>query len=267
MTTSSTGAFPVIGVVGGMGPYAGLDLFERLLDHTVATRDQEHLPILVASFPHRIPDRSAFLNGAVSVNPADPMLDVLARLDRAGATVAGVPCVTAHAPQIFGPLREALRRSSLSIRLLSIVDETIRTIRETYPDVRRVAALSTTATFERRLLLDPLAAAGFTVVEQDHDVQAACVQQAIFDPETGIKAVSNPVAPATRSLLLDAVGHVEERGAQAVVLGCTELPLAIPETRIGDMIFVNPTTALARGLIRETYPERLKPVQAAVAVP
>jgi aspartate racemase len=242
-----------------MGPYAGLDLFEKVLDHTEARTDQDHLPTLVASFPHRIPNRSAFLNGEVDLNPAEPILDLLGRLEEAGAAVAGIPCVTAHAPQIIDVVRSRLHTEGRRIRLLHIAEETVRFIRETYPAIRAVAALSTTATFRRRILLDPIEAAGFEVVEQDMEVQTTLVEPAIFDPEFGIKAYSKPVTEAARDLVLRAVARLEEQGARAVVLGCTELPLAVPETHLGDTVFIDPTTVLARALIRECAPARLRP--------
>jgi len=44
------------------------------------------------------------------------------------------------------------------------------------------------------------------------------------------------------------------------VLGCTELPLAVPEPEVDGIPIIDPSLALARALIRETYPEQLKPL-------
>ena len=52
---------------------------------------------------------------------------------------------------------------------------------------------------------------------------------------------------------------LQQQGAEAVVLGCTEIPLAITERRIDDAVIIDPTLVLARALIRKANPAKLKP--------
>ena len=52
----------MIGIVGGVGPYAGLDLLRKLLDNTLANSDQEHLDTVLLSLPSGIMDRTG-VNG------------------------------------------------------------------------------------------------------------------------------------------------------------------------------------------------------------
>ena len=59
----------MIGVIGGMGPYAGIDLIKKILDMTKATSDQEHIPLSLISVPHLIEDRTAFLLRKSQTNP------------------------------------------------------------------------------------------------------------------------------------------------------------------------------------------------------
>ncbi len=249
---------PVIGVVGGMGPYAGLLLVRHVFDQTDAHKDQEHLPVALLSYPHRIPDRSAYLAGRESLNPAYPIADILEEMASLGVTVAGMPCNTAHVPRIFDVLVKEVQKRGLGIRLLHLVHETIRFIQEQYPHVRRVGVLSTAASYRERLYADPLREAGFDVLLPDETVQTEIVERAIFDPEYGIKARSNPISPIARQGLLSAVEHLRERGAEVIILGCTEIPLAITEEEIDGVYLVDPMKALARGLIRETYPQKLR---------
>ena len=74
-----------------------------------------------------------------------------------------------------------------------------------------------------------------------------------------------PPTERTRNQLLDGIRHLRERGADAVILGCTELPLAIPEPEFEGIPLIDSTDVLARALIRETYPEKLRPLAEAVA--
>ncbi|MFN3598038.1 MAG: aspartate/glutamate racemase family protein, partial [Rubricoccaceae bacterium] len=112
-----------IGVLGGLGPYAGLDLVRALFDETRAAADQEHLPVAMLSYPARIPDRSAWLDDpGRAPSPLPAMLEVLRRLDAAGCAVAGVPCNTAHAPALYGALEAALAAEGRRLRLVHIVE-------------------------------------------------------------------------------------------------------------------------------------------------
>lgn len=87
------------------------------------------------------------------------------------------------------------------------------------------------------------------------------VQRAISDPAFGIKAFSDPVTPRARQILLDAARRlVEVRHVDAVLLGCTEIPVAVTESVLYDTPVVDATSVLAQELIRASCPERLKQV-------
>jgi aspartate racemase len=88
--------------------------------------------------------------------------------------------------------------------------------------------------------------------------QAEDIHLSIYDPGYGIKARSNPVTKEARQIVVNAVRELGERGAAAVVLGCTELPMALPSDSLDGIPLIDPATILARALIRETYPEKLK---------
>ena len=249
---------PILGVVGGMGPYAGLALVKKVFDHTVAHTDQEHVPVLLFSFPNRIPDRSAYLSGKEKLNPAYPIADILESMERVGVTVAGIPCNTAHVPRIFDVLVSLVDERKIRLKLLHIVRETVRFIQEHFPGVKRVGVLSTLAAYRERLYAQALEEAGYEVVVPDETVQTNIVERAIFDPDYGIKAKSDPVSPIARQGLLSAIEHLREKGAELIVLGCTEIPLAIPEAEIDGVPLVDPMVALGRALLRESYPEKLR---------
>jgi aspartate racemase len=248
---------PLIGVVGGMGPYAGLDLVRKIFDQTKAGTDQEHLPVAMLSYAHRIQDRSAYLFGEAVENPALTIAEVVRQLDGLGATVAGIPCNSAHAPPIFDAVKAHLCASGHRIRLLHMIEEAAQVARSTGSGIRRIGALSTLATHRLGLYQHAIEAAGFEAVLPEEE-QARRVHQAIYDPTYGIKAHSNPVTDTARRLLIDALAHLRDAGAEAVMLGCTELPLAVSDAVLDGTLLIDPTRALARALIRETYPEKLR---------
>ena len=250
-----------IGVLGGLGPYAGLHLVRALFDETDAHADQEHLPVALLSFPGRIPDRSTWIadpDGAPSPLPA--MMSILRRLDAAGCAVAGIPCNTAHAPVLFDALRDGLAAEGRALRLLHIIDAVVEHTAEVAPGARTVGVLATDSSVANRLHERGLRAAGMRGVRPDAARQAR-VQASIFDPHWGLKAMSAPPHPLARETLLDATDALVAAGAEAVILGCTELPLAVPEPDRHGVPFVNSTRALARALIRATHPDQLRAVR------
>ena len=119
----AAGAPAMIGIVGGVGPLAGLDLQAKIVAQTAAGRDQEHLPVLSLSWPGPIPDRTEYLLGQVAENPAGALLAQLRLLAAAGASVAGIPCNTAHAPAIFDVVRAGLAAFDRPLRLLHMIDD------------------------------------------------------------------------------------------------------------------------------------------------
>lgn len=246
----------IIGVVGGVGPFAGLDLLGKILDQTVAARDQDHLPVVSVSWPGPIPDRTAFLLGETDLNPAYPILGQLRLLAEAGATVAGIPCNTAHAPVIFDVIRAGVAGFARPLRLLHMIAETAAYLTTSYRDVRVVGVLSTTGAWRVRIYPNTLEPFGLRVVTPDEALQAT-VHAAIYDPAYGIKALGHATDRA-RDDLMEAIATLRAAGAQVIILGCTELPLAFPERVHDGLPLVDPTLVLARALIAAVAPERLR---------
>ena len=246
-----------IGVLGGLGPYAGLDLVRSIFDETEAHADQAHLPVALLSYPGRIPDRATWIADETAPSPLPAMMEVLRRLDDAGCTVAGVPCNTAHARPIFDRLRDGLLADGRELRLVHIVDAIVERVRELAPGAGCVGVLATSSSVENRLHEVGLEAARMEAVVPDAAHQAR-VQESIYGRAWGLKAQSAPPDPRAREALLDAADHLIGRGAEAVVLGCTELPLAVPEPDRAGVPFVNSTRALARALIRASHPGKLR---------
>ena len=247
----------IIGVIGGMGPHAGVDVVRKIIDETIASRDQEHLPVALLSFSDRIPDRSAYLLDK-GENPAPAIIETVRALIRSGATALGIPCNTAHAEPIFRAVRDELAADNNSPRLLHIIEETIRFLHEEHPQFERIGVVSTYATFRMGLYEYPIEKAGLTAVLPDEDIQANLVHRSIFLPPHGIKAQSDPISPIAREALIFVIDHLRQKNADCVILACTELPLAVRERSIDGMPIIDPNRILARALIRETYPEKLR---------
>lgn len=247
----------IIGIISGMGPYAGLDLAAKIHRFTDARTDQEHCSVALLSYPGRLADRSAFLLDPGQSSPVPALTEIARQLEAAGAMVAGMPCNTAHGPAIFDAMKEGLRQSGHAIQLVHMIEEMARHIRRAWPQVERVGVLSSLAVYELGLYKDVLEAAGLDAVRPPRALQEGVVSPVIWDTAYGIKAQSDPVTPRAREDLLTAVRHLHGEGAEAVILGCTEFPLAIPEAAVDGLPMIDPTAVLARALIRAAHPEKL----------
>lgn len=248
-----------IGVIGGLGPYAGLDLVKKIFDHTVAVTDQDHLPVVLISFPGSVPDRSSYLADQSQPNPVLPIAEILRRLDDAGCSVAGMPCNTAHNPLIFDRVTEMMEREGRQIRLLNMLDACAEACLERVPDAERIGILATNSSIENRIHAHALEKLGLEAVRPDWNFQDTIINPTIFDEEWGIKAHSDPTTEKAREHLLEGVRYLRDRGADAVILGCTELPLAVPEASHEGVPLIDSTAMLARALIQATYPAKLRP--------
>jgi aspartate racemase len=118
--------------------------------------------------------------------------------------------------------------------------------------------LSTVGTQRAAIYPVALGAAVFEVVTLPETRLNELVHRAIYDPTAGIKVTGAPVSARVRRDVLQAIAELGEAGAAAVVLGCTELPLAVPEADLDGLPIVDPTRLLARALIRAVAPERLR---------
>lgn len=250
----------MIGIVGGIGPYSGIDLLKKVFDNTLANSDQEHLDATLISASSKIEDRTEYLIGNVKENPAISIAEVLLKLQNMGATVAGIPCNTAHSKKIFNVIQLQLQKAEATIKVLNMIEETVSFIAANYPSITKVGVLSTTGTYKSGVYTKALLSKGYEVIVPSLEMQENLIHPAIYHSIYGIKTISNPIHPQARKNLLEGVSFLKAQGAEAVILGCTEIPLAITETVINDLITIDPTNVLARALIQHFNPNKLKPL-------
>ncbi len=247
----------VIGVVGGLGPFAGLDLVRKIFRNTKARKDQDHLPLILYSFPGAVPDRSNFLLGRSGENPGESIGDIMLRLAQSGASVIGMPCNTAHSPKILDRALEKLYRTAPDARFVSIIQSAAAHIREKNPAGGPVGLMGTEGTLRTGLYQNALEEFGIeSVIPNDED--CVLMQKAISDTNFGVKAFADPVTREARAALLGVAQRlIAQKHVSLLLLGCTEIPLAITETSLQGIPVVDATNILARELIRASCPERL----------
>jgi aspartate racemase len=241
----------IIGIVGGMGPQAGVTLFDSIVCNTIATSDQQHLPVMLMSFPRHIVDRTAFLEGSTSINPAYSIVEVIRKMESAGANIVGIACNTAYAPGIYHVIQEELYKVNSAVSLLHMPIETCRWIKEHFPHARRIGVMSTNGTYKAAIYKNLLHDWGYDVVVPDPVFQDEVIHRMIYDEEFGIKSNGDGIKPAVTSLLEKALDFFSENAADAIVLGCTDLSWAFREKTMKGIPVIDSTEVLAKALIRE----------------
>lgn len=239
-----------IAVVGGVGSYAGLDLIKKIYDNTFSymdvKTDQDYLPVVMLSLPQTILDRSEFLQGKTTENPGYAIANIISQMASIGGEVAGIPCNTAHSSAIFSVVKNNI---PAQVRLLNMIEEVARYFYENHSAIKRIGILATNGTNLSQVYSHALKDYDIETIYPAQELQSL-VHNAIYDIDYGIKAHSNPVTEKARNDLLFAANHLIDKGAQGIILGCTEIPLAIQKKQFNDIPVVDATKVLATALIR-----------------
>lgn len=248
----------MIGIVGGVGPLAGLDVLTKIIEETKARSDHEHIPVVLSSQPQRIADRTAYLLGQTTQNPARGIVEIIRQLESIGATVVAIPCHAAHAPQIFNIILEELERVNSQVKILHMIQETVKFIKE-HLSHTKIGVLSATGTGSIDHFASLFQQYDLTAITPSIELQER-VQACIYDTTYGIKAVSSPVSNRARQELLTFITQLKKDGAQAVILGEVEFPLAIHDKESAGIPIIDPNRVLARALINAIEPDKLREI-------
>ena len=198
------GASRVVGVLGGMGPRATVDFYDKLVTHTPADTDQEHLRVIIWADP-TVPNRQEAIL-ADGPSPAPWLRRGIEELVRVGAEIVVMPCNTAHR---F--VREVLPQG---VEFIDIVDVTLDALRRHPPAA--VGLLATDAALASDLFQSALREIGRDVVLPSRADQAQLTEV--------ISAVKSGAVDDSTHAHLDAIrADLRSRGAGVTIAGCTEV--------------------------------------------
>lgn len=221
----------VIGIIGGMGPLATADLFQKIILHTQAACDQEHLRVVIDSNTN-IPDRTAaLLHGGA--DPTPELVSSARNLERIGAGVLIMPCNTAH--NFYDAVAGAVE-----VPVLHMIRLTAQALQR--QGITTAGLLATDGTVQTGIYQRTFAGTGIEILTPDPEGQKAIMDMTY----QGVKAGDFSYDPSAARHAMEDLLH---RGAQTLILGCTELPLA---ARLYHLTypFTDPTLELALEVIR-----------------
>ncbi len=208
-----------IGILGGMGPEASLHMYDLIIKRTYIQTDQDHIHVIINSFPQVPPRTDAILKTGPSPTPY--LVEGVRGLKRAGADFIAIPCITAHyfVPEV---------KKQVEFDFLSLLDESLSWAKNNIADLKTAGLIASTGTLISRLFHFNYATAGIDIIspsvaEQDQ------VMNTIFGKQ-GIKA--GFVTENNKESIVEIAQTLIRRGAEAIIAGCTEVPLVLKDEDI-----------------------------------
>jgi len=219
----------VLGVLGGMGPEASAYFYMLITKLTKAKKDQDHISMVIYSEP-TIPDRTkAFLGQGPSPLPA--MIEAIKLLEKSGANLIAIPCNSAH--YWINELKK-----NTSAQIINMIEEFAKDLARL--NYKKVGLLATTTTVQSKLYEKYLRLYNIEIILPRNQEE---IMQAIYY----VKA--NKIKKA-RKIFIKACKELEGKGAQAIIAGCTEVPLAL-KSRDLHVPLLDPMVSLAKKCIIE----------------
>lgn len=229
-----------LGVIGGLGPLATAYFYELVTEFTKISVEQEHIEIILISKP-QIPDRTAFILDKSKPSPLPEIINTGKTLVSAGADVIAIPCVTAH---YF--MREITE--GIGVPVIDMIYETVRELQDA--KYKKVGVMATTGTIRSGIFEKGLIAGGITPVIPDENTQKD-VMYLIYDC---IKAGY----PLDMQVFKKVSDTLFGKGAECIILGCTELSMAKRED-IGKgyidvlEVLAKRSVELCGGVVKDKY--------------
>ena len=219
----------IIGILGGMGPEATIDLFYKIIKFTPAEKDQDHLRIIIDNNP-KIPDRTAAILGK-GEDPLPALRETAQNLEKAGADFIIIPCNTAH--YFLSSIQE-----SVNIPVLNMIEETAKETKKRISQIKKVGLLASIGVYRSGIYHQHFKKFHIEVISpQEKDKEE--IMKVIYTIKAGnlSKRAKKNILKITQKLI--------DKGAEAIIAGCTEIPLILKE---GDISFplIDPTQVLAK---------------------
>ena len=226
----------VVGVVGGVGPEASNKFCEFLIKYKKAKTDQDNLTFLHYCNP-KIPDRTAFILGH-GEDPTSEIVKTCNSLKNAGSDFLIIPCNTAHhfLPDV---------QKQVDIPIVDMTKLLVKRILEEYPPITKVGVIATTGSIHAGIYQDYLTSVGIEAIIPSEEDQENLVMRAIYGND-GIKA-GKKILPKKK--LTEVANKLIEQGAEAIILGCTEVPLVLKQKDFAVKLF-DPMEISAKEIIR-----------------
>ncbi len=198
----------VVGIIGGMGPEATVDLMRRIIRLTPALDDQDHVRCIVDNNP-KIPSRIKAIIDGDGKDPVPTLVDMAKRLELWGADFLAIPCNTAH--YYYDEISNAVH-----IPVLNMVDLLVEILLKEHSLSKKIGLLASPAIRMTKLYETRFASVGLDPVYPDKKSE-----------DDLFKVIRMVKSGKTGEDVLDAYkavcSHLKSKGADIAIIACTEL--------------------------------------------
>ena len=220
------------GIIGGMGPQATVDLFQKIVSNTVSDSDNNHIHIIIDNNTN-IPDRTKSILEKSDL-PLKYLSESAKKLESIGADFLAMPCNTAHF--FYDALKE-----TVNIPIINMIEETAKYLQSR--NEKRLLLLATTGTIKTNIYQQIFSNFDLEIIVPEETFQEE-IMSAIYDSVK--KGVPYKNAEKFKALLSKEL----DKNIDNVILGCTELPILFEENKLHDKV-VDPTLILAKAIIKK----------------
>jgi len=227
-----------IGIIGGMGPEATVDLFHKIVKNTPVKEDQEHIHLIIDNYP-QIPNRALFFLDK-GESPFPFLLKSGKLLQEDGVDALCMPCNTAHY------FVEDLRKNFF-IPFISIVESALKEIKNRFSTAKRIGLLATTGTIIGKVYHKVFEKEGYLIITPDNSNE-----EILMDAILGEKGIKAGIIQENAIPVKNVVNHLKERRIDLVIAACTEIPLVLPYFEEKTPI-IDATNCLAKEIVRFAF--------------
>jgi aspartate racemase len=223
----------IVGIMGGLGPEATIDLFRKIVSATQAKSDEDHLRIIIDNNP-KMPSRlDAILANGPSPVPA--MVETARNLVRAGADFIVIAANTAH--WFHGDVQ-----AGVNVPVLHMIKETVKWTIKSLPHKKAIGLLATTGTVRTKMYENEYLTSGIRTVVPSEKEQSLVMESIIgFKYGEAFEGVRQKMVGIAKSLV--------KNGAEAIVMGCTEVPIIL-EGYESSVPLIDPNQVMAEVIVK-----------------
>lgn len=204
-----------LGVIGGVGPMATALFMKMIIEMTDAKNDQEHIEMVIYNCP-QIPDRTNYILGKSTQDPAPKMIELGRKLAEEGAELIAIPCITAH--YFYDELSAAIH-----VPIINIIEEVCGFLTER--NIHCAGLMATSGTIASGLFQNAFTAAGCTLILPDEAEQEDLMHVIYENVKAG--------RPVDMQRFERVAKHLRNAGAEVIILGCTELSVVRENCNLG----------------------------------
>ena len=224
----------IIGILGGMGPEATIDLFYKIIKFTPAEKDQDHLRIIIDNNP-KIPDRTAAILGK-GEDPLPALQETARNLEKAGADFIIIPCNTAH--YFLSSIQE-----SVKIPVLNMIEEAAKETRKRIPQIKIIGLLASIGIYKTKIYHQHFKKYNIKVISPEEKDKEE-VMKVIYAVKAG------NLSEKIKKNIIKIAQKLIDKKAEAIIAGCTEIPLILKEGDVSVPI-IDPTQILAKAAVQK----------------